>query len=143
MDRAIIMLSLFSHSVLSDYLWPQGMWPARLPCPSPSPGVCSNSCQLTWWNHPTISSSVLPFSPCPQSFLASGSFLMSWVCTTGDQNIEVSASASVLPMNVQDWSPLGLTGWIFLQSKGLSRDFSNTPIVKSAFKSASILIICF
>ena len=105
----------------------------RPPCPSPTPGVYPNSCPLSQWCHPTISSSVIPFSSCPQSFPASGSFQMSQLFTWGGQSIGVSASASVLPMNIQDWSPLGWPGWISLQSKGLSRVFSNTTVQKHQF----------
>ena len=101
---------------------------ARPPCPSPTPGVYPNSCALSRWCHPTISSSVVPFSPCPQSFPASGSFQMSQLSTSGGQSIGVSASTSVLPINTQDWSPLGWTGWISLQSKGFSRVFSNATV---------------
>ena len=110
-------LLLFSHSVVSDSSWPHELQHARLPCPSPSPRVCSNSGTLNQWCHPIISSSVICFS-CLQSFPASGSFPMSWLLPSGGQSI--GASASVLPMNVQDWFPLGLTGLISLQSKGLS-----------------------
>ena len=106
---------------MSDFLWPHGLQHPRLPCPSPTPRACSSSCPLSRWCHPIISSSVIPFSSCLQSFLASGSFQMSQFFTSGGQSIGVSASASVLPMNIQDWFPLGWTGWIFLQSKGLSR----------------------
>ena len=105
-------------------------WP---PCPSPTPGVYPNSCPLSQWCHPTISSSIVPFSSCPQSFPPSGSFQKSQLCASGGQSIEVSASVSVLPMNTQDWSPLGWTGWISLQSKGLSRVFSNTTVQKHQF----------
>ena len=118
----------FSGSVMSDFLWPHGPQNARPPCPSPTPGVYSNSCPLSQWCHPTISSSVTPFSSCPQSFPASGSFQMSQLFTSGGQSIGVSASASVLPMNTQDWSPLGWTGWISLQSKGLSRVSCNITV---------------
>ena len=121
----------FSCSVMSDSLRPHGMQHTRLPCPSPTPGACSNSCPLSQWCHPTISSSVFPFSSCLQSFLLSGSFPMSQFFTWGGQNI--GASASVLPMNIQDWFPLGLTGWISFQSKGLSRVFSNTTEWKHHF----------
>ena len=120
----------FSHSVLSDCLQPHGLQHARPPCPLPTSRVYSNSCSLSWWCHPTISSSVVPFSSCLQSFPASGSFLMSQFFTSGGQSTGVSASASVLPMNIQDWSPLGWTGWISLLSKGLSRVFSNTAVQK-------------
>ena len=118
----------FSHSVVSDSLWPYEPQHARLPYPSPTPGVYPNSCPLNWWYHPTISSSVVPFSYCLQSFPASGSFQMSQLFALHGQSIGVSASTSVLPMNSQDWSPLGWTGWISLQSKGLSRVFSNTTV---------------
>ena len=130
-----LLLLLFSHSVVSNSLQPHGLPNARLPCPSPSPGVCSNSCPLSQWCHPTISSSVVPFS-CLQSFPASGSFLMSQLFASGGQSIGASASASVLPMNFQDWFPLGWTGWISLQSKGLSRVFSNTTVQKHQFFGA-------
>ena len=109
----------FSHSVVSDSLRAHGLQPTRPPCPSPTPGIYSNSCPLSWWCHPTISSSVVPFSSCLQSFPASGSFQISQFFTSDGQSIRVSASTSVLPMNIQDWFPLGWTGWIFLQSKGL------------------------
>ena len=125
----------FSRSVMSDSLWPHELQHARPLCPSPTPGVYPNSCPSTWWCHPAISSSVVPFSSCPQSFPASGSFPMSQLFTSGGQSIGASASASVLPMNTQDWSPLGWTGWISLQSKGLSRVFSNTTIQKLQFFS--------
>ena len=113
----------FSHSVMSDSLQPHGLQHTRPPCPSPTPRVYPNSCPLGQWCHPTISSSVIPFSSCLQSFPASGSFQMSQLFTLGGQNIGVSASTSILPMNTQDWSPLGWTSWISLQSKGLSRVF--------------------
>ena len=111
----------FRYSVVSDSLRPHESQHTRLPCPSPTPGVDSNSCPSSWWCHPAISSSVVPFSSCPQSFPASGSFPISQLFAWGGQSIGVSASASVLPMNIQDWSPLGWTVWISLQSKGLSR----------------------
>ena len=111
----------FSHSVASNSLQPHGLQHARPSCPSPTPGVYSNSCPLSRWCHPTISSSVVPFSSCPQSFPTLGSFQMSQFFASGGQSIGVSASASVLPMNIQDWFPLGWTGWISLQSKGLWR----------------------
>ena len=110
-----------SRSVVSDSLQPHGLQHARPPCPSPTPRAHSNSCSWSWWCHPAISSSVVPFSSHLQSFPASESFLMSQFFTTGGQNIGVSASTSVLPMNIQDWFPLGLTGWISLLSKRLSR----------------------
>ena len=124
---------LFSHSVISTSLQPHGLQHARLPCPSPSPGACSNSCPLSWWCHPSIPSSVVPFSSCFQSFPASGSFLMSQFFASGKQSIGASASASVLPMNIQNWFPLGLTALIFLQSKGLARAFSSTTVQKHQF----------
>ena len=111
----------FSHSVVSDSLWPHGLQHARPPCPSSTPGVYSNSCPLSQWCHPAVSSSVIPFSSCLQSFPASGSFQMSQFFTSGGQRTGVLSSASVLPMNIQDWFPLGWTGWISFQSKGLSK----------------------
>ena len=108
----------FSRSVTSDSLWPYGLQHARPPCPSTTPGIYSNSCPLSRWCHPTSSSSVIPFSSCPQSFPASGSFPMNQFFISGSQRIGVSASTSVLPINIQDWFPLGWTGWISLQSKG-------------------------
>ena len=120
----------FSHSVVSDSLWPHGLHHIRPPCPSPTPRVYPNS---GWWCHPTISSSVVPFSSCLQSFPASGSFPVSQLFTSGGQSIGVSASTSVLPMNTQDWSPLGWTGWISLLSKGLSRVFPTTTVQKHQF----------
>ena len=111
---------------------------ARPPCPSPTPGVHPNPCPLSQWCHLTISSSVVPFSSCPQSFPASGSFQMSQLFATGSQSIGFSASASVLPMNTQDLSPFGWTAWICLQSKGLSRDFSNTTVQKHQFFGAQL-----
>ena len=119
----------YSCSVVSDSLWPYELQHARPPCPSPTPRVHPNPCPLSPWCHPTISSSVIPFSSCLQSFPASGSFQVSQRFTSGGQSIGVSASASVLPMNSQDWFPLGWTGWISLQSKGLSRVFSNTTVL--------------
>ena len=118
----------FSRSVASDFLWPHGLQHSRLLCPSPSPGAYSNSCPLSRWCHPTISSSVVPFSSCPQSFPASGSFQMSQLFTSAGQSIGTSASASVLPINMQDWLLLGLTSLISLLSKGFSRVFSSTAI---------------
>ena len=122
----------FSHSVVSDSLRPHESQHARPPCPSPTPRVYSNSCPMSRWCHPAISSSVVPFSSCPQSLPASGSFPMSQLFAWSGQSIGVSASASVLPMNTQDWSPLGWTGCISLQSKGLSR-VSNTTVQKHQF----------
>ena len=127
------LLLLFSHSVLYDSLQSHGLQGARLPCPSPTPGACSSSCPLSRWCHPTISSSVVLFSSCLQSFPASGSFPMSRLFTSGGQNIRALVSASVLSMNVQDWFPSRLTGLISLQSKGLSRVLSNTTIQKHQF----------
>ena len=118
MDLFWIMCK-FSHSVVSNFLWPHGLQHARLPCPSPTPGACSNSCPLSRWCHPIISFSVIPFSSCLQSFPASGPFPKSQLFTLGGQSI--GASASVLPMNIQDWFSLRLTGLISLQIKGLSR----------------------
>ena len=120
----------FSHSVVPDSLWPHGLQHARPPCPSPTPGVYSNSCPLSWLCHPSISFSVIPYSSHPQSFPVSESFQMSQLFKSGGQNIEVSASASVRPMNIQDWFPLGRTSWISLMSNGLSRVFSNTTVQK-------------
>ena len=126
-------LLLFRHSVTSKSLWTHELQHARLPCPSPSPGPCSNSCPSNQWYHPTISSSVVSFSSCLQSFPASGSLSTSQFFTSGGQTTRVSASASRLPINIQDWFPLGLTGWISLQSEGLSRVFSNTTVQKHQF----------
>ena len=123
----------FSLSVVSDSLRPHEPQHARPPCPSPIPGVHPNPCPLSLWCHLTILSSVIPFSSCLQSFPAAGSFQMSQLFTSGGQSIRVSASSSVLPMNTQDWSPLGWTGWISLQSKGLSRVFSSTAVQKNQF----------
>ena len=125
-----VSLLLFSHSVVSDSLQPHGLQHTRLPCPSSSPGICSNSCPLSWWCYPTISSSVIPFSSCLQSFPASGSFLMSWLFTSDGPSIGVLVLASVLLMNIQGWFPLGLTCSITLQSKGLSRVFSSVTVWK-------------
>ena len=123
----------FSHSVMSNSLQPHGLHHTRLPCPSPTPRVHPNSCPLSRWCHPTISSSVVPFSACLQFFPASRSSQMSQLFVSGGQNIRLSASTSVLPMNTQDWSPLEWTGWTSLQSKGLSRVFSNTTVQKHQF----------
>ena len=121
---------LLLYSVLSNSLWHHGLQHARPLCSSPSPGACSNLCPSSQWCHPTISSSVIPFSSCLQFFPASWSFLMSHCITTGGLSIGASASASVLPTNIQDWFPLGLTGLISSQSKGLSRVFPNTTVQK-------------
>ena len=125
----------FSCSVVSDSLRPHESQHARPPCPSPTPGVYSNSCPSSRWCHLAIIFRC-PFSSCPQSLTASGSFPTSQLFTSGGQSTGVSASPSVLPMNTQDWSPLGWTGWIFLQSKGLSRVFSNTTVQKHQFFSS-------
>ena len=128
----------FSHPVVSNSLRPRGLQHTRPSYPSPTPGVYPKSCPLSRWYHPTISSSVIPFSSCLQSFPASGSFQMSQLFASGGQSIAVSASASVLPKNTQDWSPLEWTGWISLQSKGLWRIFSNTTVRKHQFFSAQL-----
>ena len=127
-----------NSSVVSDSLRPHGLQHTRPPCPSPTPGACSNSCPLSWWGHSTISSSVVPFSSCLQSFPALGSFPRSQFFESGGQSIGVSASASVLPMNIQDWFSLEWTCWISLQSKGLSRIFSNATVQKHQFFSAQL-----
>ena len=127
-----------SHSVMSYSLRPHESQHTRPLCPSPTPGVHSNSCPSSWWCHPAISSSIIPFSSCPQSLPASESFPMSQLFASGGQSIGVSASASVLPVNTQDWSPSEWTGWISLQSKGLSRVFSNTTVQKHQFFSVQL-----
>ena len=128
----------FSHSVMSDSLWPHGLQYTRPPCPSPIPRVYSNSSPLSRWCHPTISSSVIPVSSCLQSSPASGSFQMSQLFISGGQSVGVSVSTSVLLMNIKDWFPLGWTGWISLQSKGLSRVLSNTTV-----QSINFLVLSF
>ena len=128
----------FSCQVMSNSLWPHESQHTRPPCPSPTSGVYSNPCPSSQWCHPAISSSVVPFSSCPHSLPASGSFPMSQLFAWGGQSIGVSASESVLPMNTQDWSPLGWTGWISLQSKGLSRVFSNIIVQKHQFFGARL-----
>ena len=128
----------FSRSVVSNSLRPHRLQHTRPPCPSPTPGVYSNSCPLSWWCHPTISSSVVPFSSRFQSFPASGSFQMSRFFASGGQRIEVSASASVLPMNIQDWFSLGFTDWISLSPRD-SQESSPTP----KFKSIDFLALSF
>ena len=128
----------FSHSIVSDSLWTHESQHARPPCPSPTPGVYPNSCLSSQWCHPAISSSVVPFSSCPQSLPASKSFPMGQLFASGGQSIGVSTSASVLPMNTQDWSPLRWTGWISLQCKGFSRVFSNTIFQKHQFFRAQL-----
>ena len=132
-DAPYITIIQFSRSVMSDSLQPHELQHTRPPCPSSAPGVHPNSCPLSRWCHPTISPSVVSFSSCLQSFQASGSFPMSQLFAWGGQSTGVSASASVLPMNTQDWFPLGWTGWISLQSKGLSRVFSSTTVQKHQF----------
>ena len=129
-------ISSVKFSVMSDSLRPHELPQARPPCPSPTPGVHSNSHPSSWWCHPVISSSVIPFSSCPQSLPASGSFPMSQLFAWGGQSTGVSPLASFLPENIQDWSPLEWTGWISLQSKGLSRVFSNTTVQKHQFFGA-------
>ena len=136
MEGVILNSVQFSHSAVSDSLWPHGLQYARLPCPSPTPRAYSNSRPWHRWCHPTISSSIVPFSSHLQSFPASGSFPVSQFFAPGGQSI--GASASVLPMNIQDWFPLGWTGWISLQSKGLSRVFSNTTVQKHQFFSSQL-----
>ena len=128
----------FICSVVSDSLWPHGLHQARLPCLSPTPGACSNSCPLSRWCHPTISSSVIPFSSCLQSFPESGSFPLSHFFSSGGQSIGVLTSLSVLPVNIQGWFPLGLTGLISLQPKGLSKIFSNITVQKHRFFGARL-----
>ena len=126
------------HSVMSNSLRPYESQHARPPCPSPTPGVHSNLCPSSRWCHPAISSSVISFSSCPQSLAALGFFPMSQLFTWGGRSIGISASASALPMNTQDWSPLGRTGWISLQSKGLSSVFSSTAVQKHQFFRAQL-----
>ena len=128
----------FSRSVVYNFSQSHGLQHTRLPYSSSTLGACSNPCPLGWWCHPIISSSVVPFSSCPQSLPALGAFPMSQLFTSGGQSIGASASSSVLPMNTHDWSPLGWTGWISLQSKGLSRVFSNTTVQKHQFFGAQL-----
>ena len=135
---SFVFIQFSSVAQLCMTLQPHGLQYARPPCPPPAPGACSNSWALSWWCHPTISSSVVPFSSHLQSFPASGSFQMSQFFASGGQSIGVLALASVLPVNIQDWFPLGWTGWISLLSKGLSRVFSNTQ-----FKSINSLALSF
>ena len=132
----------FSNSIVSDSLWPHGLQHTRLSCPSPTPGACSNSCPLSQWCHPTISSSAVPFSSHLQSFPASGSFPRSQLFGSGGQSIEASVSASVLPMNIQDRFPLGLTGLISLLSKELSSIFYSTTIWNHQFFRAQPSLRC-
>ena len=137
-DCNVFSLVQFSHSVVSDSLRPHESQHARPPCPSQTPGAYPDSYPSSRWCHPATSSSIIPFSSCPQSLPASGSFPVSQFFPWGVQCIGISASASVLPMNTQDWSPSGWTGWISLQSKGLSRVFSNTTVQKHQFFSAQV-----
>ena len=130
----------FSLSVAFNSLWPHGLQHTRLPCSSPTPRDCSNSCPLSRWCHPTISSSLVPFASCLQYFPASGSFQMSQFFVSGDQSTGISTSASVLPIKIQDWFPLTLTCWISLLSKGLSRVFSSTTVWKHQFFSAQAFL---
>ena len=143
-----IKISLAGSNNLDIYLFQsyltllnRGLEHARLPCPSPTPGACSNSCPSSRWCHPTISSSVVPFSSCPQSFPASGSIQMSWFFASGGQSMGASASASVLPMNIQDWFPLGLISLISLQSKGVSIVFARTTVQKHQFFSSQPFLL--
>ena len=131
----------FSRSIMSDSLRPHGLQYARPPCPSPTSRIGSNSCPLSRWCHPTISSSVVRFSSCPQSFPASGSFPVTQFFTSGSQSFGVSASASVLPMNTQDWSPLGWTGWISLQSKWLSSLLQHHSSKASILQHSAFFIV--
>ena len=135
-NRCKCAVVLFSCWVVSNFLWPHAMQHITLPCSPSSPGVCSNSCSLTQWCHPTILSSVARFSSCPQSLPESGSFPVTGLFASSGESIEASASASVLPMNIQDWFPLELAGLISLQSKGLSRILSNTTVQKHQFFGA-------
>ena len=128
----------FSHSIMSDSLGHHKPQHTRLPCTSPTPGACSNSCPSSWWCHPAISSSDVPFSSCLQSCPASGSFPLSQFFTSAGQSIGASASASGLPVNIQDWLPLGLTGLVCLQSKGLSRVLSSTTVQNHHFSSTQL-----
>ena len=142
--QLIFLLSYTSGSVhlLSPVaqLWPHGLQHTRLPCPSQSPGACSNTCPSNWWCYPTILTSVTPFSSCLQSFPATGSFPMCQLFASGGQSIGVSALASVLPMNIQHWFPLGLTSLISLLSKGLSRVFSTTKVQKHQFLKSQLYL---
>ena len=131
----------FSHSVMSDSLWPHGLQHARLPCPSPTPRAYSNSGPSSQWYHPTISSSVVPFSSCPQSFPASGSFQMSQFFASSGQSIGVSASTSVLPVNMQVWFPLGWTGWISLQAKTLKSLLQHHSSKASILRCSAFFIV--
>ena len=134
----LLLLLLFSRSVVSGSFWPHGLQHTRLSCPSPTPGVHPNPCPLSQWCHPTISSSAVPYSSCPQYFPTWGSFPMSQLFASGGQGIGASASASVIPTNIQGRFPLGWTGWISLLSKGLSKVFSNTIVQKHQFFSVQL-----
>ena len=134
----MLLLLLLSHSIMSDSLQPHGLQHSRLPCPLPSPGVCSNSWPSSWWCHPLVSSSAIPF--CLQSFPASGSFPMSWLFASGGQSIGASSSSWVLPINIQGWFPLGLIGLIYLFSQGPSRVFSSTSLNASFFWCSAFLL---
>ena len=136
--KLFMLHSQFSCSVVSDSLWPYGLQHARLSCPSPTPGAYSDSCPSSRWCHPTILSTVIPLTSCLQSFPASGSFPMSQFFASGGQSIGASASASALPMNIQDWFPSGWIGWISLQPSGLSGVFSNMTVQKHQFFSAQV-----
>ena len=138
MEKNRASVSKFSLPLMSDSLRPHGRQHTRPPCPSAAPGVYSTSCSLSWWCHPTISSSVIPFLSCPQSFPVSGSLPKSELFTSGGQSTGASASASVLPVNIQDSFPLGLIGWPSLQSKGRSRVFSNITVQKHQFFSVQL-----
>ena len=133
LSSPMCLLVQFSRLVVSDSLQPHELQHTRPPCPSPTPGVHPNSCPSSWWCHPAISSSVVFFSSCPQSLPASESFPINQLFAWGGQSTGVSALASFLPMNTQDWSPLEWAGWISLRSKGLSRVFSNTTVQKHQF----------
>ena len=142
-SQIIFRIKWFEFSSIQPFsyvnsLWLLGLQHTRLRCPSPTPGACSNSCSSSWWCHPAISSSVLPFSSCLQSFPASGPFPVSHFFASGGQSIGASGLASVLPMNIQDWFPLGWTCLISLQSKGLSRVFSNTTVQRHQFFGAQL-----
>ena len=141
-DKELNTISVqFSHSVVSDSSWPHGLEHVRPSCPLPTPRVYSNSCPLSQWCHPTISFSVVPFSSCLQSFPKSASFQMSQLFASGGQSTGVSASALVLPMNIQDWFPLGWTGWISLLSRGLSRVFPIPQLKTSILRHSAFIIV--
>ena len=141
MYSCMYVVSQLSHSVVSNSLWSRGLQHARFPCPSPTPGACLNSCPSSQWCHPTISSSVILFSSCLQTFPALGTFPMSQFFASGGQTNRASASASVLPLNIQDCFPLGLTGWISLQSKGLSRVFQHHSLKASVLRCSAFFMV--